>query len=96
MDHGRKSIRKAAKECGTGRANVLRLIRERKIDAYRVGGSDDEPWLEVYVDELRAALDHEQAYVPPGARKRTRQRVYQTSALDPAARRLQMRLAKHG
>ena len=87
--HNRLSLGKAAKAIGKSRSYVRALIESGKLTAYKVGGSEDRPWLEVYQDELRTVHDAECIYVPKALRKkRQARRVYKSYELDPLADRL--------
>ena len=99
------ALRRAAKEVGRSRAYVRRLIDEQKVRAFKVGGSDAEPWLSVYVSELRAAIDRDSVYVPPAARAEQAKRPTRASAtalapnigrIHPAALNMRKLCAKRG
>jgi hypothetical protein len=78
--NGRASIKAAARAIGKKPAFVRKLVDEGRIVAYRVGGSDAAPRLQVILADLEAYIRRDCVYVPPGLRKRHRQ---QTAGRDP-------------
>jgi excisionase family DNA binding protein len=61
---GRISVRAAGKLVGVSRSRVREWIEQGKLAAYRTGGSDDAPHLEVDVKQLHAVADRETLYLP--------------------------------
>ncbi|MCL2647215.1 MAG: hypothetical protein FWD61_09445 [Phycisphaerales bacterium] len=81
----RKPIGVAAKAIGRGRNYVHDLIRRGKLAAYKVGGSDKAPWLEVDISELREASDKDSRWIPPQAKQQepTKRRAKKKVKLHP-------------
>lgn len=84
----RLSIGKAAKTVGVGREKVRRWVDAGKITAFRVGGTEAEPWLELDVEQLRKVKDQETVWIPPKLRESHRRRKLAVSSklLHPLAR----------
>ena len=62
----RLSIERAAKVVGKSRRYLRKLVDDGKVrNVWKVGGSDEHPWLEVDVVELQRVIDEESVYVPP-------------------------------
>jgi hypothetical protein len=59
------SLRHAAKAVHRSRRYIRSLIDTGKVKAYKIGGSDRNPWLAVYLDELEEAIRKDSVYVPP-------------------------------
>lgn len=70
--NGRASIKSAARAIGKKPAFVRKLVDEGIIVAYRVGGSDAVPRLQVELADVEAYIRKECVYVPPTLRKRHR------------------------
>ncbi|HSZ58648.1 MAG TPA: hypothetical protein VK797_23470 [Tepidisphaeraceae bacterium] len=86
-DRKRLPIREAARLVGRDYRYLRKLALELQVRSYRRGGTARRPWLEFYLDELRADLDKAEQFkrvaasVPP--RKPRVSSV--SSALHPAA-----------
>jgi hypothetical protein len=82
----RLSIEKAARRIGRRCEVVMQWILSRKLQAFRVGGSDEHPRLQVDSDQLQKVKDQEEAWVPPAAPPPKRPfRRPQRGPLHPAA-----------
>lgn len=81
---GRLSIRPAAKAVGRSRTYVMDLINRGKLTAYKIGGTDDHPWLEVDMAELREAIKEDSVFVPKSLRSsRGPRKLRSASQLHP-------------
>ncbi len=67
--HRLVGLREAARECKTRKENVRRLIEAGGLAAYRRGGTEERPKLNVYLDEAQAAVRAATRYVPPALRR---------------------------
>jgi hypothetical protein len=83
-NNNRLSIRKAAKAINRSREYVYDLIRTKKLIAYKIGGTDDHPWLVVDLEELQAAERADSIWTPPDAKGKRRSRKPDVAVLDPA------------
>jgi hypothetical protein len=90
-ENRRLPIRKAARLMGWGVSRVRRLVDTGKLIAYKVGGNDEAPRLQVDVDELERVIRRESVYVPPGLPERRRRRRIDVSELDPVVFRWKKR-----
>lgn len=90
-------IRQAAREVGRRRQYVRDLIDGGFLTAYRRGGSDDEPRLEVYLSDLHAAIQRHDRYVPKSkaAPKRPVKSNRRNGTLHPAAMRMRKLCGTH-
>lgn len=88
-NNSRLSIREAAKVVHCRRSRVKQLIEEGKVTAWRVGGTEKKPRLNVDVEELRRVVDRENLYVPTGFTRsdvvKRRRSSSLSSSLDPTA-----------
>ena len=85
----RLSLNQAAIHIGRKRSHVRQLIEAGLLKAYRVGGSEETPWLEVEAAELDRVYAEASVYVPKAKRQPRRRRDSTCpSTLDPVASRV--------
>ena len=78
------SIRTAARALRLGVPKLKRLINEGKLQAFKIGGTDDRPYLRVDLQEAERAIREDARYIPPSLRQQRRHRRPAASAVDPA------------
>lgn len=97
----RISIGGGAKLVHKSRRYLRDLIDAGKLRAWQVGGSEEEPWLEVDPGELKRVVEQEQVYqpkgiTPPRRRPARAQPHPNLQQLDPALQGLLKRVARSG
>lgn len=65
LPHNRITLGAAAKLVSKSRKYIHELIADKRLKAWKVGGSKGSPWLQVDALELRRVVDADQVYQPP-------------------------------